>query len=169
MNGTEIEACRTRLTAFALRLCDNADEAEDIAQEAIIKGWRASAQFEGRNTLYKWLCTIARRVWIDRAKAARSSMFVSLDEPCVEGSGLDYLDVLSSDCDEFRPVVEEHVLVRKALRGLGPVHGRVAGLRYLDQMALDEIATELSIPLGTVKSRLNTARVRMRERFPHLV
>ena len=56
------------LYQYALSLCRNETEAEDLTQETFLKAMRASESFKGSSSLYTWLCAIAKNFWINRCK-----------------------------------------------------------------------------------------------------
>lgn len=55
---------------YALSLCQNETEAQDLTQETFFKAMQASGTFEGKSSLYTWLCTIAKNLWMNKCKKA---------------------------------------------------------------------------------------------------
>ena len=53
---------------YALCLCRNEAEAQDITQDTFLRAMRTSSRFEGSSSLYTWLCSIAKNLWIDRCR-----------------------------------------------------------------------------------------------------
>lgn len=142
-----------RLKAFFLRLGVSAPAAEDLAQEAMLVVWRKAATFDpARASAATWIFTIARNLRIDMSrregKPALSEEFLDLaDEP---GPG------------EAAIAVERETRVRAALTQLSGDQAEVIRLSFFEDRPHAEIADALSIPLGTVKSRIRLAMNRLR-------
>lgn len=129
-------------------------EAEDLAQETLVKAFRAMDGFDGKHPR-AWLARIARNTAINRDQ--RNREFLLPDEGTVEpepdGSG-DPEDIVLSE------VVDEDLL--RALDELPPEFRVVIQLVDVEEMSYKEAADALDIPLGTVMSRLHRARARLR-------
>jgi RNA polymerase sigma-70 factor (ECF subfamily) len=160
-----------KVTKLVMRYVRNPAEAEDIAQEAFIKAYRALPQFRGDSAFYTWLYRIA----INTAKNA----VVSRDR-----SPIDYdLDMQNSDesyelqgrmknaetpeglvlTDEIRTIVNE------AMDALPEDLRTAIVLRELEGLSYEEISASMDCPVGTVRSRIFRAREaidrRLREVF----
>lgn len=129
-------------------------EAEDLAQETLVKAFRAMDGFDGKHPR-AWLARIARNTAINRDQ--RNREFLLPDEGTVEpepdGSG-DPEDIVLSE------VVDEDLL--RALDELPSEFRVVIQLVDVEEMSYKEAADALDIPLGTVMSRLHRARARLR-------
>jgi RNA polymerase sigma-70 factor (ECF subfamily) len=125
--------------------------AEDVAQETFIKAWLALPRFQLDGNWKAWLCRIAINTAADAHRRTRPTQI--LDESTPDG-----LDVT-----EHIETRDEIQTVRRALNEL-PAASRVAlTLREYEGLSYAEIAATLDIPIGTVMSRLNYARRRLRE------
>jgi RNA polymerase sigma-70 factor (ECF subfamily) len=137
------------VNALALRVLRDASDAEDIVQEVFVQAWRQAARFDpARGTPEAWLCTMARSRALDRLRrrAARR------EEP-----GEDAPPAVAA------PRNEEALAVRKALDLLSEVQRRALELAYYEGLTQTEIAARLGEPLGTVKTRIRSAMLRLRE------
>jgi RNA polymerase sigma-70 factor (ECF subfamily) len=129
------------LYGFALRSLGDGGLAEEAVQETFLRAWRAGDRFDPQiGSLRTWLFAILRNVVIDlgRARAARPSLAQSGVEPSVEP-------------------LEEALLawqVEEAMRRIGDEHRRVLLETYFRGRPYAEIAEELGVPEGTVKSRV---------------
>ncbi len=129
-------------------------EADDLAQETLVKAFRALDGFDGKHPR-AWLARIARNTAINRDQ--RNREFLLPDEGTVEpepdndGSPEDI--VLSQVVDED---------LRRALDDLSPAFRVVVQLVDVEEMSYKEAADVLDVPLGTVMSRLHRARARLR-------
>ncbi len=129
------------LYGFALRSLGDAGLAEEAVQETFVRAWRAGERFDPEiGSLRTWLFAILRNVVIDlgRARAARPRVAEGGIEPTVEP--LDQA-LLSWQVEE-------------AMRRLGDDHRRVLVETYYRGRPYAEVAAELGIPEGTVKSRV---------------
>src|SRR5262245_46858595 len=137
------------VNGLALRILRDVAEAEDVVQEVFLQMWRQASRYDPqRGRPEAWLCTIARTRALDRLRrrAARHE------------SGAEMGPVPSAP-----PRNEEALSVRKALAGLSTDQRRAVELAYYDGMTQSEIAERLGEPLGTIKTRIRTAMMRLRE------
>lgn len=129
------------LYGFALRSLGDSGLAEEAVQETFLRAWRAGARFDPQiGSLRTWLFAILRNVVIDlgRARAARPSVAEGGVEPTVEP-------------------FEQALLswqMEEAMRRIGEQHRRVLVETYYRGRPYAEVAAELGIPEGTVKSRV---------------
>ncbi len=137
------------VNALALRILRDGADAEDVVQEVFLQAWRQAARFDtGRGTPEAWLCTIARSRALDRLRK-RTSRREESDA--------------SAPVATAAPRNEEALAVRKALAGLTDDQRQALELAYYEGLTQTEIAARLAEPLGTVKTRMRTAMIRMRE------
>ncbi len=145
--------------SLALRILQNPSDAEDIVQEVFSQAWREAARYDRlRGAVAAWLLTLARSRAIDRLRARRARPENAADHRAVVNVadlGLPPdLQVLSS---------EQIACVRAALGEL-PVLQRVAiELAYYEGLTHVEIAARLEQPLGTVKTRIRLALIKLRD------
>lgn len=137
-----------RLASYAL---GRPDEAEDVAQEAFIKAFRAIRSFRGESRFSTWLYHILLRVCQDRRRLRRWDMEIALDMEIPQAS--------PSDASDTR------ILVASLLEQLSPGLRAALVLREMEGLEYEEIAGILKIPTGTVRSRLNAARSRFRDLY----
>jgi len=146
-----------RLKSFMMRSGMAASVAEDIAQETMLLIWKKASYFDpSRAGVSTWIFTIARNVRIDRLRregrpAAVASAFDPSDEPDAPISG--EAVAMASERDER---------VRTALTILPDEQAEILRLSFFGDKPQSEIASELGIPLGTVKSRVRLAFARLR-------
>jgi RNA polymerase sigma-70 factor (ECF subfamily) len=137
------------VNGLALRILRDAAEAEDVVQEVFVQVWRQAQRFDPtRGTAEAWLCTIARSRALDRLRRRTARR----EEPSESAPG-------STEA----PRTEEALVVRKALEGLTTDQRKALELAYYEGLTQTEIAARLGEPLGTVKTRIRTAMLRLRE------
>jgi len=134
-----------RLVVQMYGVVGNASEAEDLVQEAFVRASAARGRFARVDNPEAWLRTTALNLHRNRWRKRRN--FIRVREQLVQPVDLDGL--------------EEHLAVAEALRGLPHDQRTVLALHYLADLPLEEIATTLGVPEGTVKSRLHRARAAM--------
>ena len=149
-----------KVVKLVMRYLRNPADAEDVAQEAFIKAYRALPQFRGDSAFYTWLYRIA----INTAKNSlvsrnRNPVGYELDAH----SGEDGPDMLSRlkdpDTPEGLALTEEIRNIVHAAIGELPEDLRTAiVLRELEGLSYEEIATSMNCPVGTVRSRIFRAR-----------
>lgn len=150
---------RYRVILFGLlvRILNNREEAEDVLQEVFLQVWRRAADFdENRGRPFTWLVTLARSRGIDRLRnlAARERVAVAGAKDEAEA-------VSDAASDAFRS--EQRGLVTNALAQLPDEQQYPLMLAYFDGLTQTEIAARLGAPLGTVKTRMRTGMMKLRE------
>ena len=140
----------------------DAELAEDLAQDTMLALWnKASLYAPERGSVSTWVFTIARNLRIDRLRRQGSYQFVDLD---------DYEEVCDDPIsDEVVMADQERTLVRQAMKGLPDEQMDIIRMAYLQDLSQSEIASRLSIPLGTVKSRMRLAYARLRQKLERTV
>ena len=143
-----------RIKAFLMRGGAEAQLAEDLAQEAMLTLWRKAAQFDpAKASAATWLFTIARNLRIDRLRRERHPGF-DPNDPSLAPE-MEY-------ADKGLEIRASEDALRQALRALPPDQHAIVMQSYFSEKPHGQIATELGIPLGTVKSRLRLAMARLR-------
>ena len=139
-------------------LTRNHADADDLSQETFIRAFRAIARFDEHYQFYTWVRRIAVNLCFNHLKRGQKFRFVPL--PGSDG------DAESVDIADPNPLPADSGLRRDldaALVRLPPDQRAVFVLRVDEEMSYDEISKTLRIPVGTVMSRLNRAREKLRE------
>jgi len=160
-----------KLVKLVMRYVRNPAEAEDIAQEAFIKAYRALPQFRGDSAFYTWLYRIA----INTAKNAvvsrdRSPIEYDLDRSNTDESYDMQGRMKDSETPEGLVLTDEiRSTVNGAIEALPEDLRTAIVLRELEGLSYEEIAAAMACPVGTVRSRIFRAREaidrRLREVF----
>ena len=151
-----IQQHESLVASTVIRLLGRGHEADDIGQETFVRCFRSLEQFRGDSELSTYLVTIARNLSLTAlTRRARShSRFVSLDDDAAftDDRHLEPLDpVDAADASERQEMVE------RALSRLSEAHRSVVVLRLMQGLSTKETAAALSVPEGTVLSRLARA------------
>jgi RNA polymerase sigma-70 factor (ECF subfamily) len=159
--GQLVRVYQDRLVNALLYVCGSHDEAEDVAQEALVQAYVKLATFAGDSAFYTWLYRIAMNAAISRRRKRRDAVSV---EETREHTGREPAD--GGEQAEERLLREERaVLVQQALARLSEEHRAILVLREIDGCDYDQIAAVLEVPVGTVRSRLHRARLQLKEQL----
>jgi RNA polymerase sigma-70 factor, ECF subfamily len=148
---------RVILFGLLMRILNNREEAEDVLQEVFLQVWRRAADFdENRGRPFTWLVTLTRSRGIDRLRS-----LAARERVAVAGAREPSEMVSDAVTDAFRS--EQRGLVTSALSQLPEEQKRPLMLAYFDGLTQSEIAIRLEAPLGTVKTRMRTGMIKLRE------
>jgi RNA polymerase sigma-70 factor (ECF subfamily) len=150
---------RYRLILFGLlmRILRSREEAEDVLQEVFLQVWRRASDFDPqRGRPFTWLVTLARSRAIDRLRQLGSRERVA--SSVIEFAGEGIVDAAENT---FRS--EQRQLVAAALTELSEEQRRALTLAYFEGLTQAEIAERLRSPLGTVKTRMRSGMIKLRE------
>lgn len=155
---TLFEYFAPRIRGFLIKTGSNADDAEEIAQSAMVAVWIKAAQFDPASAgASAWIFTIARNLRIDAARrAARAGRLVDAEALDDEADPALAADLIMSRVEDARRVAA-------AIERLSAEQSTVIRLSFVEERPHSEIATALGLPLGTVKSRIRLAMNRLRE------
>jgi RNA polymerase sigma-70 factor (ECF subfamily) len=132
------------LRRFVTRLTGDVQLAHDVVQETLLRAWKRPGQLlDDESSPRAWLFTVARNLVIDEQRSARSRREIPSDD-LPERASLDATDA-----------VLDSWLVTDALARLSPEHRTVIVHAYYGRRSIADIAAELGVPSGTVKSRLH--------------
>lgn len=144
--GFLIARHRTRLIRTASNLLRDRHEAEDVAQESFLKAFREMHKLRDDRAFSGYLYRICVRLCMDRLRLKRAEI---------------------AECDRIQPceggAIENKVLIEKLLAQLPADLRTTLVLREMEQLSYEEVAESMRVPIGTVRSRLHTARERFRK------
>jgi RNA polymerase sigma factor (sigma-70 family) len=140
--------------ALGYRLLGSSEAAEELTQDVFLAAWRKAGRFDpARGRLSTWLMTIAHNLAVDRLRrdtgVSRPTLVLVGDVP----------EVMASD--EEDQVLERDAALR-AIECLSEAERRLLGRAYFGGLTAREISEADGIPLGTVKTRLRTALIKVR-------
>ncbi|MEO6892819.1 MAG: RNA polymerase sigma factor [Ktedonobacteraceae bacterium] len=147
--------------AAALRLCHQRTQAEEITQGAFLLAWRGLPRFQPGSPFRPWLLRILYRHALDVMERQRTHLCPVSLEGVAELERLAHPQAGNAGVD-LQDLVAQREEIRQALAQLSHEQRRVIALRYGADLTEAGIAGVLGWPVGTVKSRLNRARERLR-------
>jgi RNA polymerase sigma-70 factor (ECF subfamily) len=151
--GQLVQRHREGMINVVYRMCGDAQLAEDSAQEAFIRAWQRLTSYRPKSPFRNWLYRIATNVAVDALRRERETL------------DIDTVPLAASDNgpQEVVEKKERGERVQQAVLALPEASRAVLVLREYEGLSYQEIADTLDIPKGTVMSRLNYARNRLRE------
>src|SRR6266404_4419070 len=149
-----------RTNRYAMVLTRNQTDAEDLVQEAYVRGLKAIGSLRPDSNLKSWLFTILRNTWLNQLRQVRAApRIIELDTD--EGTA-DLAVATSKDPHALYVEALERDLVREAILRLPLEFREIILLREYEELSYQEIAKLLDCPAGTVMSRLARARSKLR-------
>ncbi len=152
---------------FAYRLTGNYDDANDVAQDAFLRVFNAIGTFRGDSSFSTWLFRITTNVFLDERKKAKAHPQTSLDEylELGESSVARQIEDPSPTPEMVLEESERALILSKAVSDLPEYQRAMVTLYHSQQKSYEEIAEIMDLPIGTVKSRLNRARLALKEKL----
>jgi RNA polymerase sigma-70 factor (ECF subfamily) len=149
---------------LAYRLCGNRDDAEDIAQESLVRALENLKLFKGESSLFTWLYRITINIFYDYTRKKKELSYDQMRYGEEEDEGeVDFPSEETVERETEKRNIQE--IVQGEIAQL-PSHYRTVLVLYdIEGFSYDEICAMLQKPLGTVKSRLNRARQLLKQRL----
>lgn len=147
-----------KVKSYLIRLGAPAAAAEDLAQDAMVSVWRRAISFDpGKAKASTWVFVIARNAWIDKLRREKVELAYRevADEP--------YHAEEKPDDAAVRTQTEAQM--QAAMATLSDEQKQVVRLAFFEDKPHSEIASVLALPLGTVKSRLRLALIKLRAQW----
>jgi RNA polymerase sigma-70 factor (ECF subfamily) len=154
-----------RAYAVAFGVMGNKHDASDMTQEAFIKVFRNIKKFNFKSAFNTWLYRIVKNACIDEIRKRKRGTVVSLDATIDGGDGEYIMQIPDSGpgIQEILERDENKKMLNAALGELKENHRVVLVLADIKSYDYSEVAAMLSIPVGTVKSRISRARLKLAE------
>jgi RNA polymerase sigma-70 factor (ECF subfamily) len=144
-----------RLRRFCMRYLDDPADAEEVAQEALARAYRAIASLGGDRRFYPWLSVIAKRLCIDHyRRTSRLELHADVESELFEPAP-----------EERLLAAADYAILEQALDRLNPRHRDVLQRREIEGWSYQRIADAYGVSLGTVEQLLHRARKSLRKSF----
>jgi RNA polymerase sigma-70 factor, ECF subfamily len=161
-----VEPCERGVFTAAMSILNNAADAEEVAQEAVLKAFNALPRFRRESKFSTWLIQITINEARLKLRKDRRHLYESIDEPENDDEG----DYFPKDFADWREIPSEELqrkqlreALRRALDALPQKYREVLILRDIQHLSIQETAQVLGITEGSVKTRLLRARFQMRD------
>ena len=147
-----VERYSVKVFHLAYSMIANETQAEDLAQEVLLRIWKGLPGYHGGASLSTWIYTIARNTCLTELKRRAQHPTVSMDEPGF-AAAIDSVPALQSSDPESGLEMDVHQMLSQ----LPEKYRQVITLFYLEQKSYEMVASLLGVPLGTVKTILYRA------------
>jgi RNA polymerase sigma-70 factor (ECF subfamily) len=152
------DATAARVHGLVLRVVRDPAQAEEVTQECFLEIWRTASRYDAsRGSAISWLLTIAHRKGVDRVRSAEAS---TRRDTTYQRSTT---DVAHDTTAETATAALEAKRVRSALGTLTELQREALELAYFGGYTHTEVATMLDLPVGTAKTRIRDALIRLRD------
>jgi RNA polymerase sigma-70 factor, ECF subfamily len=146
------------LLGIIMRLVPDSGQAEDILQDAFVKIWNNFTSYDSnKGRLFTWMVNLTRNLTIDtlRSRNYKNQQKITADETAV------------ATLPETTPELNRYdaALLHKQVETLKTEHQQIIDLAYFNGFTQEQIATQLQLPLGTVKTRMRSAIMALRKHY----
>ncbi|WP_316797774.1 RNA polymerase sigma factor [Pedobacter frigidisoli] len=145
------------LRSHALNFTKNSEDANDLMQETLLKATRFASKFEGGTNMKGWLFVIMKNTFINNYKKNQKTRDTTVQEDEITSANLHYSATSNDSVGSF--AMQD---INVALAQL-PQKYAVPFIRYFEGYKYHEIADEMKIPLGTVKTYIHEARILLKK------
>jgi RNA polymerase sigma-70 factor (ECF subfamily) len=160
--GELVRRYQDRLYHCVYRLVDNAEDAQDIVQDAFLNAYQSLDRFKGDSQFFTWLYRIAFNASISLKRKQRVVLALKTSRTGT-GAG-EPLDPSESNRPDYSlQKADQERRVQRALNRLSPEHRAVLVLKDMEGQKYEAMAEILRVPVGTIRSRLHRARLELRE------
>ncbi len=160
-----MEKYQKKVFNIALRLLGNHDDANEVTQEVFIRIFKSMGSFKGESQISTWIYRIATNACLDELRKRKNKWIMSLDEEYHKENG-DYIIQVEDDKPTPDVILEQKTLksaVNNAIDKLSEKYKLIIVLRDIQGFSYEEISEIVKTPVGTVKSRINRARLQLKE------
>ena len=158
--GQLVQLYQKRAYAIAYGFVGNREDALEIAQEAFVRAYKAMSRFDTNMPFFPWLYRIVRNTSFNHLKKRKRRGETSLDG--LMDSGVDFASKGHGPAAKAR-ISELRGRIGDSMKQVSEAHREILTLRHIHELSYNEIADCLSIPRGTVMSRLHGARQSLRK------
>lgn len=162
--GRIVNRYRVRLYNFVFRFVGNRETSEDIVQETFLRAFRKRTEYRSIANFSTWLFTIAGNLAKSELRRRKRWRFFTLNRDEESNTGWDLPD------ESFRPdkLAESSItewMIQEAISSLPINYRQVILLRDVEGLSYEEISNVIRCPVGTVKSRVNRARLKLQQKL----
>jgi RNA polymerase sigma-70 factor (ECF subfamily) len=159
---------KDQLLNFAYRFLGNLEEAEDVVQETFLRLYRNKKAYRQIAKFSTWLYTITSNLAKTELRKRKRRKLVSISDMGYEEKEYEIEDHRANTERDVDSSMQEKI-IQKAIEELSPRFREVIILRDVQELSYDEVGEILKIPLGTVKSRVNRARLKLQNKLQYIM
>ncbi len=159
---------KDQLLNFVFRFLNNHEEAEDVVQETFLRVYRNRFAYTRIAKFSTWIYTIAGNLARTELRRRKRRRFFSLSDMGLEDRDYEISDEVFNPETQANSTLGEE-LIQREISKLSPKFREVIILRDVQELSYEEISKIIRVPIGTVKSRVNRARLRLQHRLKKLL
>jgi RNA polymerase sigma-70 factor, ECF subfamily len=159
-----VKRYKDQLLNFAYRFLGNTEEAEDIVQETFLRLFRKRHAYRQIAKFSTWIYTIAGNLAKTELRKRKRRKLISISDMGFDEKEFEIEDEMADTEREADSSMTDKI-IQKAISDLSPRFREVIVLRDIQELSYEEIGIILHIPLGTVKSRVNRARLKLQAKL----
>jgi RNA polymerase sigma-70 factor (ECF subfamily) len=159
-----VQRYKDQLLNFAYRFLGNYEEAEDVVQETFLRLYRNRHAYRQIAKFSTWLYTITSNLSKTELRKRKRRKLVSISDLGYDEKEYELEDSHADTERDVDSVLKEEI-IQKAIEELPPRFRQVVILRDIKGLSYEEVGKILKIPLGTVKSRVNRARLKLQSKL----
>jgi RNA polymerase sigma-70 factor (ECF subfamily) len=163
-----VKRYKDQLLNFVYRFLGNQEEAEDVVQETFLRVYRNRHAYQRVAKFSTWIYTIAGNLARTELRRRHRRRFFSLSSLGVDDKEYEISDEMLNPERHTNTVLSEEIIQRE-INKLSDKFREVIILRDIQELSYEEISKIIRVPIGTVKSRVNRARLRLQNRLKHLL
>lgn len=163
-----VKRYKDQLLNFVYRFLGNQEEAEDVVQETFLRVYRNRHAYQRVAKFSTWIYTIAGNLARTELRRRNRRRFFSLSSLGVDDKEYEISDAMLNPEQVTNTVLSEEIIQRE-INKLSAKFREVIILRDIQELSYEEISKIIRVPIGTVKSRVNRARLRLQSRLKHLL
>src|SRR4051812_28346916 len=148
---------------YAFRLTRNTEEASDVVADAFIRVYNALGNFKGQSSFATWLYRILTNCFLDLRKKVKPVSSLEVASQTGDGDLERQIEDPGPTPHDETERTEREERVERAVNKLPEYQRAMIVMYHVDMLTYEEIAEALDLPIGTVKSRLNRARLSLRD------
>jgi RNA polymerase sigma-70 factor (ECF subfamily) len=163
-----VKRYKDQLLNFVYRFLGNQEEAEDVVQETFLRVYRKRHAYQRVAKFSTWIYTIAGNLARTELRRRNRRRIFSLSNLGVDDKEYEISDEILSPERHTNTVLSEEI-IQSEINKLSSKFREVIILRDIQELSYEEISKIIRVPIGTVKSRVNRARLRLQGRLKHLL
>jgi RNA polymerase sigma-70 factor (ECF subfamily) len=153
---------QVRAYQYAYRLTGNQDDASDLVAEAFVRVYTALPRFRKDSRFTTWLFRIVTNCFLDQKKKEKRRPTSQLEDAWVGAEAVTTIAERESPVESSERVERDEIM-QQAIEQLPDNQRVMIVMFHMENLSYEDIAANLGLPIGTVKSRLNRARLALRE------
>lgn len=163
-----VQNYKDQLLNFVYRFLGNQEEAEDVVQETFLRVFRNRSAYRRVAKFSTWIYTIAGNLARTELRRRRRRRLFSISDMGLQEKDYEISDEVFNPESQTDGVLKEEIILAEIGR-LSPKFREVIILRDVQELSYEEISKLIRVPIGTVKSRVNRARLRLQSRLKNLL